>query len=145
MRNALLHGPRVSQVRSKKTASNYIDVINHGLGRAAKKQRVIIVGAGISGLAVGSLLRNAGHEIVLLEASNRVGGRVRTLRDPFTDGLYAEAGAMRLPAFHELLNTYIRKFQLATNQFVDEVPEGYVFVNDKKVTVQAYRSNPDVL
>jgi monoamine oxidase len=120
-------------------------VINHGLGQAAKKQRVIIVGAGISGLAAGSLLRNAGHEIVLLEATNRVGGRVRTLREPFTDGLYAEAGAMRLPAFHELLNTYIRKFQLATNLFVDEVPEGYVFVNEQKVTVQAYRSNPDVL
>ena len=145
MRNPLFHGPRIAPVRSKKTASNYLDVVNNGLARAERKKRIIIVGAGISGLSAGSLLRNAGHEIVLLEASNRVGGRVRTLREPFSDGLYAEAGAMRLPAFHELLNAYIRKFHLETNPFVDEVPEGYVFVNEKKVTVQEYRSNPDVL
>jgi monoamine oxidase len=145
MRNSLLHGPRGAHVRVKKAASNYLDIVDHGLAPAQKKRRVIIVGAGISGLTAGSLLRKAGHEVVLLEASNRIGGRVKTLREPFSDGLYAEAGAMRLPAFHELLNAYIRKFRLETGPFVDEVPEGYIFVNEKKVTVKEYRSNPDVL
>jgi monoamine oxidase len=145
MRNALLHGPRGAQLRSRKVASNYIEVVNNGLQLTERKRRIIIVGAGISGLTAGSLLKSAGHDVVLLEASNRVGGRVKTVREPFSDGLYAEVGAMRLPAIHELLNAYIRKFHLETNPFVDEVPEGYVFVNEKKVSVREYRSNPDVL
>jgi len=33
----------------------------------------------------------------VLEATLRPGGRVRTLRQPFSDGLYAEAGAGRIP------------------------------------------------
>jgi monoamine oxidase len=145
MRSPVFHGPRAAARRFKMAAADSVDVIQHGLPPTTQKQRVIIVGAGMSGLAAGSLLRGAGHDVVLLEASNRVGGRVRTLREPFTDGLYAEAGAMRLPTFHELVAAYIRKFQLPTNRFVDEVPEGFVFVNEQRVTVKEYRANPDLL
>ena len=40
--------------------------------------------------------RGQGHDPLILEAQNRVGGRVYTLRN-FAPGLYAEAGAMRIP------------------------------------------------
>jgi len=52
---------------------------------------------------------------------------------------------MRLPAFHELVKAYVRKFKLPTNTFVDEVPDAYIFVNGRRVTVKEYRSNPDLL
>ena len=46
----------------------------------AQKKKVIIVGAGISGLTAGKLLKDAGHEVVILESTNRVGGRIQTYR-----------------------------------------------------------------
>ena len=38
----------------------------------------------------------AGFQVQVYEASERVDGRVRTLREGFSNGLYAEAGAMRI-------------------------------------------------
>ena len=60
-------------------------------------KRVIIVGGGVAGLVAAFELLRQGHEPLVLEAQNRVGGRIYTLRD-FAPGLYAEAGAMRIPA-----------------------------------------------
>ncbi len=39
--------------------------------------------------------------VVVLEARSRPGGRVYTVRSPFAEGLYAEAGAIRIPPQHE--------------------------------------------
>src|SRR5438477_9108356 len=58
--------------------------------------KVIVVGAGLSGLVSGLRLQEAGHEVVILEARNRVGGRVLTVREGFQDGQYADVGAMIL-------------------------------------------------
>jgi monoamine oxidase len=46
----------------------------------------------MAGLVAAWELARAGHEPVVLEARARVGGRVHTLREPFTDGLYADVG-----------------------------------------------------
>ncbi len=43
-----------------------------------KKHDVIVVGAGMAGLTCAVHLHRAGYEVVVLEASNGVGGRVRT-------------------------------------------------------------------
>jgi monoamine oxidase len=40
-----------------------------------KKQKIIIIGAGLSGLYTGFLLQKQGYEVTILEARNRVGGR----------------------------------------------------------------------
>lgn len=69
------------------SASNFIS------GKADNPKKVLVVGAGLSGLAAAWELKNAGHEVMVLEARNRPGGRVSTLREPFADGLYAEEGA----------------------------------------------------
>lgn len=79
-------------------------------GPAAKK--IIILGAGMAGLAAGYELSQAGHDVTILEARMRPGGRVHTLREPFSDGLYAEAGAARIPGNHDLTLKYVKLFDV---------------------------------
>lgn len=82
------------------------------LERTRSPRRILIIGAGLSGLVAGYELRRAGHHVTILEATQRPGGRVRTLREPFSDGLYAEAGAGRIPNTHHLTLAYIKQFGL---------------------------------
>lgn len=79
--------------------------------RQKHPQRVVIIGAGLAGLVAAYELMRAGHAITLLEARLRPGGRVHTLRE-FSDGLYAEAGALFIPDHHELTLRYARLFDL---------------------------------
>src|SRR5690349_18670702 len=51
----------------------------------AKPQRpvdVIVVGAGAAGLSAARSLSDAGRSVLILEAGNTVGGRIRTYDDP---------------------------------------------------------------
>src|SRR5437879_9770352 len=55
--------------------------------------KVLVVGAGLSGLVAATEMQSAGHEVVVLEARDRVGGRVFTLREGLVDGQFADGGA----------------------------------------------------
>src|ERR1051326_2381744 len=80
---------------------------------AVAPKKIIIIGAGLAGLSAGYELSQAGHDITILEARARPGGRVHTLREPFSDGLYAEAGAARIPDNHDLTLKYVKLFDLS--------------------------------
>ena len=43
-----------------------------------KEYKIYIVGAGISGLVAAKVLEDKGFEPIILEATDRVGGRVKT-------------------------------------------------------------------
>ncbi|MCI0441966.1 FAD-dependent oxidoreductase [bacterium] len=79
--------------------------------------KVLIVGAGLAGLCAAYELSELGHEVVLFEAQNRAGGRVLTLRREFSDGLYAEAGAMFVSNTHSHVLNYCRKFNIPLVQY----------------------------
>jgi len=87
-------------------------IIVRGLPKARVKKTIIIVGAGVSGLCAGYELRRAGYEVIILEASQRVGGRVETWRQPFTHPLHTEAGAMRIPKTQKLIHAYLNHFKM---------------------------------
>lgn len=82
------------------------------LKRNGNPKQVIIIGAGMAGLTAAYELAQAGHRVTILEARDRVGGRVYTVREPFTEGLYAEAGAFWLAANHEYTMKYVQRFNL---------------------------------
>jgi monoamine oxidase len=80
-------------------------------------RKVLILGAGMAGLVAGHELTKLGHDVTILEARTRPGGRVHTLREPFSDGLYAEAGAARIPDNHDLTLKYVKEFSLPLEPF----------------------------
>jgi monoamine oxidase len=80
-------------------------------------KKVLILGAGMAGLVAGYELSKLGHDITILEARTRPGGRVHTLREPFADGLHAESGAARVRDNHDLTLKYIKEFDLPLEPF----------------------------
>ncbi|HEY8237998.1 MAG TPA: flavin monoamine oxidase family protein [Candidatus Limnocylindrales bacterium] len=112
--------------------------------REQPAKRVIIIGAGMAGLVAGYELARAGHDPLILEAQNRVGGRVYTLRK-FAPGLYAEAGAMRIPRVHDLTLGYIEHFGLELRPFMMGNPKGLVHVGGKRMTAEQADLTPDEL
>ena len=59
----------------------------------SSSQRVVIVGAGLAGLTCAYRLHQAGVDAPVLEAADRVGGRVWTRRDAFAPGWSSSAAA----------------------------------------------------
>src|SRR5262245_14964849 len=53
---------------------------------------ILVVGAGLAGLAAARELVAMGAAVSVIEARDRVGGRVWTVREGFEDGQHAEAG-----------------------------------------------------
>ncbi|MYG86855.1 MAG: FAD-dependent oxidoreductase [Gemmatimonadetes bacterium] len=75
---------------------------------------VIVVGGGLSGLVAAYELVRTGRNVQVLEASNVIGGRAQTLREPFDDGLIAETGPARIPPSPDLTLGYINHFGIET-------------------------------
>ncbi|HEY4367652.1 MAG TPA: NAD(P)/FAD-dependent oxidoreductase [Steroidobacteraceae bacterium] len=89
----------------------------NGDGATGAGRKVVILGAGVAGLAAGLKLTEQGYDVVILEARTRPGGRVHTIREPFSDGLYAEAGAGRIPVTHTLTLEYVKRYGLQLDPF----------------------------
>jgi monoamine oxidase len=112
--------------------------------REQPPKRVVIIGAGLAGLVAGFELRRQGHEPIILEAQNRVGGRIYTLRS-FAPGLYAEAGGMRIPRAHDLTLAYCELFDLELRPFVMGNPKGIVHIGGVRMTAEEAARDPDRL
>jgi monoamine oxidase len=102
-----------------------------------RRAKVLVVGAGLSGMVAALELKNAGFEVIVLEGNSRPGGRVHTLREPFSDGLYAEAGAGRIPSTHDLTLKYVRQFNLQLVPFYPTSGAEVYFIKGKRQRVDA--------
>jgi monoamine oxidase len=101
---------------------------------AQGRRRVIVIGAGLAGLAAALELERAGHDVVILEARTRPGGRVFTMREPFSDGLYAEVGAARIQDTHAFTLQYVKQFNLTLDPFWPTDGLSVTCIGDRRLT-----------
>ncbi|PFN61446.1 amine oxidase [Bacillus thuringiensis] len=127
------------------TMEEMLHIIHAGLVKKNNPKRIAIAGAGISGLVAGSLLKEAGHEVTIIEANNRIGGRVYTIREPFSVGLYFNAGPMRIPDTHKLTLAYIYKFKLPLNLFINKTFADIIYTNNIQTRLNVFENDPSVL
>jgi len=74
--------------------------------RALNKSEVIVIGAGLSGLNAASILSDEGYKVTVLEADNRVGGRVKSERS--LPGNPESGGTSFGPGYARLIDTIKR-------------------------------------
>lgn len=89
---------------------------------SGRGRKVAVLGAGIAGMVSAFELRRAGWDVTVIEARERIGGRVWTIRGgdrivqtgredqlcTFSDGLYFNAGAARIPHVHHTILGYAK-------------------------------------
>ena len=103
--------------------------------RSTNPKKVLILGAGISGLTAAYELSRKGYEVQVLEASFRAGGRNLTVRngdridetgypqvcnfdkDP---DLYFNCGPARIPGHHKALLDYCKELDVELAPFIND-------------------------
>jgi monoamine oxidase len=108
--------PRESDDRSATTVTRR----RKNSSDASKYQdNVIVVGAGVAGLAAAGLLTQAGLQVILLEARDRIGGRLWTLRT--ADGHPVELGAEFIHGMPPEMFRRIARARLATREVTGDM------------------------
>ncbi|MEX0817392.1 MAG: NAD(P)/FAD-dependent oxidoreductase [Gaiellales bacterium] len=113
-----------------------------------KKPRVCVIGAGLAGLVAAESLQTAGWEVVVLEARDRVGGRVWSER--LENGASIERGAefieLDQTAIQELAERLDVPLGLTTMSYSDREPRGGIAVTREELlegVAALGRSTPD--
>jgi len=83
-----------------------------GLLAQGKGKRVVVVGAGFAGLAAAHELTALGYEVTVVDARNRVGGRVLSFSD-LVPGKNVEGGGELVGSNHPVWVAYADKFGLS--------------------------------
>lgn len=106
-----------------------------------QKYQVIIIGAGLAGLALAHRLKQQGINALVLEARERLGGRIHTIE---RNGVTLELGATWFADKHQSLNRLIQELKLkkvpqeygryAIYEMVDQPPVLYPLPAQPEVT-----------
>ena len=87
-----------------------------------RRKKCVVIGAGFAGLAAAYKLKTAGWDVTVLEARDRIGGRVFSHKFPGTD-LICELGAEWVGESHERIKALCNDFKipLQKHQFEDHL------------------------
>ena len=101
--------------------------------------RVVIVGAGLAGLTAARFLERGGAAITIVEARDRVGGRIHTWRDGFAQEQHVEAGADLIEAEQREVLRLAYELKLET---VRILRNGWGFYGTSKTGIKKIRNAP---
>lgn len=111
-------------------------------------KHIVILGAGLAGMAAAYELGKLGYKCTILEARTRTGGRVWSVRKgsvqeeaknpkqvaAFDEGYYFNAGPSRIPHHHQLTLQYCRELGVAVENY-NNVNEGAYYFSEGKGTL----------
>ena len=98
-----------------------------------KAGRAVIIGAGFSGLAAAYELSRAGYDVTVVEARNRVGGRVISFSD-LVAGKNVEGGGELIGSNHPAWIGYAKQFNLEFLDVTEEDAEFPIVLGGKRLT-----------
>lgn len=87
---------------------------------SASPKRVLVLGAGMSGLSAALALHRRGHDVQVIEFQDRVGGRLISV--PLENGQFTEGGGGHFRTNMPLVCAYLRKFDLPLVSMNDGCP-----------------------
>ncbi len=94
----------------------------------------IVIGAGLAGLTAAWALTNEGHEVVVLEAEDRIGGRAYSAREGWLDGQYTDYGGELIDHDYRALTTLCERLGVELTE-----PIAYALPQDDDLsTVEGY-------
>jgi monoamine oxidase len=104
-----------------------------GLSAQRTAGRVVVIGAGFSGLAAAYELSRAGYDVTVAEARNRVGGRVISFSD-LVPGKTVEGGGELIGSNHPAWVGYAKQFGLEFLDIKEEDLEFPIVLNGKRLS-----------
>ncbi len=134
----------------------------NGQQQDGKGRKVIILGAGLAGMATAYELGKLGYDCTVLEARSRPGGRVWTVRGgtretelggpaqtcQFEEGNYFNGGAARIPHHHQLTLQYCRELDIPLQIFNGNNEAAYLYNNggtgelaNRRVRIKEYHND----
>jgi monoamine oxidase len=117
-------------------------LLSHSQARAASRQagkRVIVIGAGFGGMSAAYELDKAGYEVTVVEARDRIGGRVHTL-DRFIKDKTVESGGEMVGANHSTFAAYAQQFGIHFREIVyDKDAEAPILLGGERLNAGAAR------
>ncbi|MGH9675997.1 MAG: flavin monoamine oxidase family protein, partial [Candidatus Acidiferrum sp.] len=106
---------------------------------ASPGKRALVIGAGLAGLAASHELASAGYDVSVVEARNRLGGRVVTFRD-LVPGKTVEGGGEFIGSNHPTWLAYAKQFGLKLRDVSkDWLKETPIILGGKRLTANEGR------
>jgi monoamine oxidase len=121
-RERVMH--RREMLRDSVAAASALLLAGSALGGAGKRRRrsarrTVVVGTGFGGLSAAYQLKQAGHDVTVVEARSRVSGRVVTMRD-LVPGKIVEGGGELIGSNHPAWLGYAERFGLSMRDVTEE-------------------------
>ncbi|MFN5628437.1 MAG: flavin monoamine oxidase family protein [Bacteroidota bacterium] len=146
-RNGLNSISRRSFVKNSAMASMTLGISSSILesclssGNKNTQPKVAIVGGGIAGLHAGHILGKSRINFTLFEASNRVGGRIFTVKNEFGENITTELGGEFIDSNHEDMINLVNEFGLDLYDTDDDIKKNNLIKDTYFFTERHYTEN----